>query len=129
MNRPGFSLIETIVGLVVVSIALYLLIAIFINLAPRTARVETIDKKAYLAQEKMEEYMSRDFTQITSRSATAFTNGLSNYSYRIVVTYVATSDLNAAVPLSPFKSVKVQVWGGPVDVLGTVEMTSLAVNL
>lgn len=125
MNRPGFSLVETVVGLTVIAIALYILIAIFINLAPRTARIETMEKKGYLAQEKMEENIPRGFTGIATLSAAAFPDSFSSYRYRVVWTYVATGDLSASVPRSPFKKVSVLVWGGPVDQAATVEITTL----
>ncbi|MBI5078654.1 prepilin-type N-terminal cleavage/methylation domain-containing protein [Candidatus Saganbacteria bacterium] len=123
--KKGLSLVEVVIGLTVIGIAFYLLIAVFVAIVPRTVVIETFNKKNYLAQEKMEEYLTRDFTGIISVGAAAFTGDFSNYNYQIVVTYVATNDLNAAVALSPYKNVKVRVWGGPVDTAGTVEITSV----
>ena len=128
-SRRGLSLIETVIGLAVIGIAFYLLAAIFINLAPRTALVETIDKKTYLSNEKMEEFMSRSFTQTTSQAASSFSGPFSNYKYQIVVTYVATGDLNTAVAgPTPYKNVKVRVWGGPINPASTVEIVSLVAS-
>ncbi|MFA5113056.1 MAG: hypothetical protein WC529_02035 [Candidatus Margulisiibacteriota bacterium] len=126
-GRQGFSLIEATVGLVVIGIAFYLLAAIFINLAPRTARVETIDKKAYLAHAKMEEYTARTFVQATTgETSGSFSGAFAGYQYRIIVTRVATSDLNTPVSYNtPFKNIKVRVWGGPLDRASTVEITAL----
>ncbi len=129
MNRHGASLIETIVGLGVIGIAFYLLASVFINIAPQTAKVEAIEKKTYLAHEKMEEFLARSFSQTTSQAATACSGAFSNYNYQIVVTYVATNDLNTAVAgPTPFKKVKVRVWGGPLDQAATVEIAALAVT-
>jgi len=129
-NRKGLTLIETIIGLTVIAVAFYLLIAIFITLAPRTARVETLNKKVYLAQEKMEEYLARSFAQaVTGETSGAFSGSFSNYQYRIIVTQVATSDLNTAVGYNtPFKNVKVRVWGGQPDAASTVEVVSLVIS-
>jgi prepilin-type N-terminal cleavage/methylation domain-containing protein len=124
--KRGLTLVETVIGMIIIGIAFYLLIAVFIALAPRTAQVETINKKVYLAQEKIEEYLARGFSGVASVGATSFPGNFSNYNYQIVVTYVTTSDLQTAVggPTS-FKNIKVRVWGGPVDAAGTVEIVSL----
>jgi len=127
--RKGLTLVETIIGTIVIGIAFYLLIAVFITLAPRTARVETLNKKVYLAQEKTEEFLARNFSQTASVGAAAFTGNFSNFNYQIVVTYVATADLNTAIAgPSSFKNVKVRVWGGTVDSAGTVEIVSLVTS-
>jgi prepilin-type N-terminal cleavage/methylation domain-containing protein len=127
--KKGMTLIETIIGLTIIGIAFYLLMAVFINLAPRTAVVETIGKKALLAQEKMEEYLARSFNQVASVGATSFSGSFSNYDYQIIVTYVATGDLNTAVAgPTKFKNVKVRVWGGPISNSGTIEVVTLVTS-
>ncbi len=112
--------------MVIIGIAFYLLIAVFVALAPRTAQVETLNKKTYLAQEKTEEFLARGFSGVASAPASSFSGSFSNYQFQIFVTYVATSDLNTAVggPTN-FRNVKVRVWGGPVEAAGTVEVVSL----
>jgi type II secretory pathway pseudopilin PulG len=129
MRRSGLTLIETLVGMVIIGLAFYILISVFASIAPRTANVDTINKKVHLAQSRLEEYLARNFSQVTSVGATSFTGSFTNYQSSIVVTYVATGDLNAAVAgPTNFKNVKVRVWGGPVDALGTVELTTLVTS-
>ncbi|MDD5382100.1 MAG: hypothetical protein PHH60_00365, partial [Candidatus Margulisbacteria bacterium] len=66
------------------------------------------------------------FGNVTSVTPRSFTGNFSNYNYQIVMTYVTTSELNnPATGTTNFKNVKVRVWGGPVDQLGTVEIVSL----
>ncbi len=126
MNRRGMTLIELIIGAAIIGISFYVLISIFITILPRTARIETLDKKVYLAQEKMEEYLARSFDNISGEAETNFGGGFSSYKYQILVTYVATSELNWAVAgPTPFKNVKVRVWGGQVDPQAAVEITTL----
>lgn len=128
-NRKGLTLVETIIGMTVIAVAFYLLIAVFVTLAPRTARVETLNKKVYLAHEKLEEYLTRDFGQTASVAATALTGSFANYNYQIVVTYVSTSDLNTTITgPSNFKNVRVQVWGGQPDAAAVVEIVSLVTS-
>jgi len=122
-------MIETVIGLSIIAIAFYVLIAVFITLAPRTALVETLDKKTFLAQEKIEEYLARSFAQTSNEAAASFTGSLANYKYQVITTYVATSDLNAAVAgPTNLKNVKVRVWGGPVDSASSVEVVTLVVS-
>lgn len=127
MNRQGLTLVETVIGLTVVAIAFYLLAAVFINLAPRTATVETIDKKTFLASGKMEEYLARTFNQATTgETSGSFSGSFTNYQYRIIVTRVATGDLNTPVNYNtPFKNIKIRVWGGPLDRASTVEIVTV----
>jgi prepilin-type N-terminal cleavage/methylation domain-containing protein len=126
MKRRGFSLIEMVIGMAIMGIAFYLLISIFITITARTATVETINTKVYLAQEVMEEYLTRNFSQLVDVAATNFPGSYSNYRYKIGVTYVATGELNTAVGGStPFKNVRVSVWGLTPSVFGTVEIVSL----
>lgn len=129
-NRQGMTLIEVIMAVVVIGLAFYSVIALYITLAPRTARVENINTKVYLAQEKIEETIARQFANISSSGPTSIESpGLGNYSYQIVVAYVATSDLNTAVGgPTPYKNVKTKVWGGPLDQSSTVEIISLAAS-
>ncbi len=123
--RPGLTLIELAIGITIISIAFYALIAVFINVAPRTAFIETLDKKTFLAQEVMEEYLTRDFDGVNSVTAASFGGDFSNYWYEIVVTNVTSTELNIDAGVETnFKNVKVKVWGGPVN-SGTIEIVSL----
>ena len=126
MRQRGLTLVETVIGLTVIGIAFYILIAVFVTLSPRTIQVETLNKKVYLAQEKMEEYLARDFTAIASVAAASFTGDFSTYSYQITAANVNSSDLNTATSeATGFKNVKVRVWGGPIDSAAAVEIVSL----
>jgi len=123
------TLVETVTGLATIGTAFYLLISVFINLAPRSARVDNLNKKAHLAQEKIEEHLARPFSQVGSVAASSFAGSFSNFKYQVVVTYVATGDLNTPVAgPTAFKNVKVRVWGGTVDLPGTIEIVTLAAS-
>ena len=127
--KKGMTLIEVIMAIVVIAIAFYTLIAVYATVSQRNGRAETINEKLYLAQEKIEEYLAKPFSSVVTVNPTTFeSSGFRDYTYRIIVTAVATSDLNTVVGASPYKKVRVQLWGGQYDALGTVELTSLAVN-
>jgi prepilin-type N-terminal cleavage/methylation domain-containing protein len=126
MKRRGLSLIELIIGATIIGIAFYSLIAVMVTLAPRTARLETLTKKIFIVSKKAEEYNTIRFNDVWGEPPTPDGGGIPGYTYEVVVTYVATSDLNTAVVgPTPFKNVKFRVWGGPVDQAGTVEIVSL----
>jgi len=125
-NEGGLTLIETVIGMAIMAVAFSILMWVFTNVTPRTAAVESLNKKAYLAQEKIEEFLARPFTLVTSQAATSFSGSFSDYQYQVVVNYVATSELNTPVAgPTPFKNVKVRVWGGKVDPAQTIEVVSL----
>lgn len=123
-SRQGLTLIECAIGIVIISIAFYTLIAVFITLVPRSINVETIDKKVFLAQEKMEEYLARPYISVESVTASPFSGDFATYNFQIIATTVATGDLITPVA-SNLKKVQVRVWGGPVDRLLTVEVVTL----
>lgn len=128
MNKKGLTLIELVIGMVVIIIAFYALIVWLANLAPRSVEVEVLNKKSFLAQEKIEEVLAKSYVNTTSVATPgSFTGAFSGYKYQIIVTNVAANDLNSPAS-SNFKNVKVRVWGGPIDSMGTVEIVSLAVT-
>jgi Tfp pilus assembly protein PilV len=128
-QRPGLSMIETIVAMVVIAIAFSSLAAVFVTLTPRSFRIENINQKVYLAQGKMEEVLAKGYG-ITSIAATTFeTASLKSYKFQVIVTNVATSNLDSVVASSPFKRVEVRVWGGPVDIAGTVEINTVVATI
>jgi len=128
-NRRGLTIVETVIGLTIMAIAFYALIGVFVTLLPRSARIETINKKAYLAQEKIEEFLTRDFGSLSSTPETSFPGSFSDFKYSILVTYVTTSDVNTQVAgPTNFKNIKVFVWGGGVDPQLSVEVVSLVTS-
>ncbi|MBN3032904.1 MAG: type II secretion system protein [Candidatus Saganbacteria bacterium] len=123
--RSGMTLIETTLALVIMAIAFYSLIAVFVTLAPRNVRVEDINAKVYLAQGKLEEYLTRGYS-ITSKGPSTFeTASLKNYRYQIIVTNVTTGYPGAGPRGASLESVRVRVWGGALGMGGTVEISSM----
>ena len=128
-NKSGFTLIETVMAIVIISILFYTLIAIFITLVPRSVMLENIDKRTYLAQEKTEELLARSFATISNVGTTPFSGDFSNYLFKIDVTYVASTELNTEVggPTN-FKRIKVSVWGGSENNSSTLEVITLVTS-
>jgi len=130
MKKNGFSLIELVIGMVIMALAFYSLISVFMLTAPKTAQIENINKKVYLANGKMEEYLARTFAQATSGETTGpFTGNFSEYNYKIVVTYVSSRDVNTTTrEVTNYKKVRTLVWGGNLDTSKTVEVVTLVTS-
>ena len=128
--KQGMTLIEVIMAVVIMGIAFYALLAVYATVAQRNVNVETINEKLYLAQEKIEEYLALPPASVVSVNPTTFESAdFKDYKYQIIVTTVATSDLTTTVGSSPYKKVRVLLWGGqPKNSVGTVEIDSLAVS-
>ncbi|MBI5699931.1 type II secretion system protein [Candidatus Saganbacteria bacterium] len=123
MRKTGFSLVELIIAVVVIGIAFYALISVFITVAPRNVNVEDITKATHLAFEKMEETTVKPFTSVASVSATSFTGDFSNFQYQVIMNYVTSSEPDVLAPgATSYKRVKVRTWGG---LSGTVELVTL----
>lgn len=130
MMRRGFTLVETIIAISIISITFYLFIAsLLMAMSAHTGQVEAFNKKVYLAQELIEEHLCHSFSNVTSVATTNFPGAFSAYQYQILVSYVATMELNTPVAgPTKYKNVKVQVWGGLVEPAATVEIVSLATS-
>lgn len=123
MKRKGFSLVEMIIAMVVIGIAFYALISVFITVAPRNVNLEYLTKATHLAFEKMEETTVKPFTSIVSQSATSFTGDFSQFQYQVIMNYVTAAEPDTlAGGSTSYKRVKVRTWGG---LSGVVELTTL----
>lgn len=113
MKKQGFTLVELVVSLVIISIAFYAVISVFITVAPRNINIESLSKATYLSNRILEETMAKDFNSIASVSATNISSPFNNFQYQITVDFVTTSEPDSvSVQPTPYKRVKVRVWGG-----------------
>lgn len=124
--KKGFTLVETALAIVIIAISFYSIIAVFASLLPRTANLDSFTQKVYLGQEKIEEYLARDFNSVNSVGETAFAAPFAAFKYQIIVTYVTSADVNTPVAgPTDFKNVRVRTWGGSVDPASSIEIVSL----
>jgi len=123
MKKPGFSLIEMVIAIVIIGIAFYALISVFITVAPRNVNVEDITKATHLAFEKIEETTVKPFTSVASVSATSLTGDFSQFQYQIIMNYVTPDEPDVlSSGATSYKRVKVRTWGG---LSGVVELVTL----
>lgn len=123
MKRTGFSLIEMIIAIVVIGIAFYALISVFITVAPRSVNVEDLTKATHLAFEKLEETTVKSFPTIASAGPAYFAGDFSQFQYQVIMNYVTSTEPDTVAPgATDYKRVKVRAWGG---LSGVVELTTL----
>ena len=123
--KKGFTLIELIVGIAVISISFLALITVFTTVVPRNIDVEGLTKATFLAEGKMEEILVQPFGSITDEAGTSFPAPFEKQKYAVEVHHVSADDLDSyVVPAdSPdYKNVKVKVWSGLID---TIEVVTL----
>jgi prepilin-type N-terminal cleavage/methylation domain-containing protein len=127
-NRPGFSLIETIAAMVIIAIAFLALATVFVNLIPQMDKIETLNKKIYLAQRKLEEYMGRSYSQAIpslpaplSFETGSFSGCFSDYHYVVGCFSAEATDgfftstynpLDGTFRTSEYKLAVAEVWRG-----------------
>lgn len=106
--RRGFSIIELIISMVILAIIIYASIAIFINVGIKGVNVEVFTTAQSLAEDKVEEAMTRTFASLSDESETAFSDDLVNFTYEIIVDYVSGEALDVPVG-SPTEYKKISV--------------------
>ena len=125
MNSKGYTLVELVISMVVITIAFYALISVFITVVPQNVKVEEIAKTTYLANRVMDETVVKSFTSIESVPITAFNPPFDQYRYQVVKNYVTTAEPDSVYPgpgSTPLIRVKVRVWKTG---SGTLEFTTL----
>jgi len=87
MKNSAFTLIETIVSLVIISVAALGLVASVREALYNSSRPRAYVTATALAESKAEELIRADFTSLANSSPdfTAFDGSFSAYSYRIIV--------------------------------------------
>jgi prepilin-type N-terminal cleavage/methylation domain-containing protein len=108
--RRGFTLIETMISIVLLGIFLTAGMLVLSTSSSKGARVEIISVAQSLAEGKLEETRAKSFAAISSVAQTSYTGDLSNYSYEVVVGYVNAADLNTVVgSATDYKKIQVKI--------------------
>jgi prepilin-type N-terminal cleavage/methylation domain-containing protein len=124
--RKGYSLVELVIAIGIISVAFYALISLFATLAPRDIDARSLSVGTHIMNRKIEEVMLKSFPGVTSEAASNLAPPFSGYNTQVVVTYAATADINSvsAVP-TKYKKIRVLVWGPK---LPAIEGVTLAVT-
>jgi prepilin-type N-terminal cleavage/methylation domain-containing protein len=120
-QRAGFTLVEVILSIVIMSIVMYAVIGVYITSGFKGVNVEAYTVAQALSESVLEEAMSRSFASVADVPETAFSaEALSEYTYEIVADYVSREALDAAVAgPTDYKKITVRIrhprLGNPID--------------
>lgn len=109
-NRGGFSLIELVMTIVIASLVLYSLLAVFITAAGRNVHLESYTIALYLANSKLETVGHRSFGQISSEALASFGGSFGDFFSQVAVINVSSEALDTAAGSSPTGYKKITVF-------------------
>jgi len=120
-QKRGFTLVEIIISIGIISIAFYTLISVFGDTTFKNVGSQQLLTAEFLAEQAMEEFTAegKDWnTDLISREATGFGGEFSDFYNRVNVVCVDLSDLNqpAAVQPTNYKRIEVIVTGEALSV-------------
>lgn len=124
MNQKGFSLIEMVIAIIILSVAVGTLLVAFSNVLSSTLTPEIIGVGTNLAEKEMERVTGLRYSAVADVATTAYTGNFSNYSYKIDVTAVPVA-LASDAGMTNYKQVKVTVTHASA---GAVSLTSIVTN-
>jgi len=104
----GFTLIEIVIAIVILSIALGTLLTVIANVTQQTVVPEFLNGASYLAERQFEQVTNRRFADVVSQGWTSFTGNFSDYAYQLNVGPVPVS-LAADPGMTQYKQVEITV--------------------
>lgn len=109
-NRPGFTLVETIISLVVLAMVMYSVISIFITSGSKGANLEIFSVAGSLAEGKMEQTLAKSFAAVSSEAPSSCGGDLSGFSSEVFVVYVSQEALDiSAESVTNYKKITVSI--------------------
>ncbi len=131
-RRQGFSLIEALLILIVMSIAFLGFGYLYGNVTQEALKADLTVLATKLGREKMEGIIQTKadsgYGAVSSESSTSVSSGTWSFDREVVVTYVNPADFSTAGSDTGYKKVEVTVsWGAGVG--DTVTITSLVTDM
>ncbi len=128
MRKPGFTLVELSITVIVATIAVYSLLTIFMTAATENVGSESLSMAFYLASGKLEEVSSKSYDDIVSVDPTPFGSGFADFSSAVVVHFVSSEVLDDPVA-TDFGYKKVIVKVNSTNLTSTVEVETLVTDI
>ncbi|HPW45610.1 MAG TPA: type II secretion system protein [bacterium] len=134
-NAKGFSLLESVLIMVVVGIAFFGFGYLFGNLTQEALKADLTVVAVKLSREKMEEIVqakadggSSGYASVVSQGASSVNSGSWQFSRSVNVNYVNPSDMSQSVIDTGYKKVQVTTsWGGSAG--EAVTLTTLVTDM
>ena len=111
LHTKGFTLIETVILIVVAGILLPVIVVPFVTSVKRSEKPERVNTAMFLAQQKMEEFTKYDYTNagLNPTALTPYANSdVSNYQWQWSITWVDSSFRSSATD-EGYKQILVRV--------------------
>jgi len=107
----GFSLIELIISIVVISICAISLATMYQEASRGSYKTEATTVATILAEDKLEETLMDGYSGVSSVGSTAFDSPFGDYTYQVTVNYVNAADLETSVDptVTDYRTIEVQV--------------------
>ena len=124
MRKKGFTLIELIITVLVVSIAVYTLLIIIFTATTNTVQLDTMTTGLHLAKGRLEEVSSQAYSNITAESLSAFGGDFADFNSEVAVFFVSGEALDVPVVVdSGYKKITVKVSSS--NLASTIEVSTL----
>jgi type II secretory pathway pseudopilin PulG len=127
-RKNGFTMIDTLLAIALLSAAFVALGAVISDTALKNAGLDNTIAATFLAREKLATEKVKDFANVTSTAQTNFAGSFSNYNYTVNVSYVNSDNLDTPV-VGPTNYKRIEVVVGAGGWSGSVHLYDLVVNL
>ena len=125
-TKAGFTLIEVILTMVILSISIGPLSLLIVNVVRQNVLSQAQATSASLAEQEMERLTNIRFSSVTDEAQTAFPAPFSAYSHEVIVDYVNAGDLNTPVTgPTDYKRAQIIVRN---DISGALTLETLVTN-
>jgi len=126
MKKKGFTLIETVLVIIVLGIVLTPISILIVNVIGNNVRSQAWATAVALAEGEMERVTASRFSLVNDEASVSFSAPFNAYTKEIVVDYVAASALDTPVGgPTDYKRVQIKVSSAIAD---TVTLTTLVAN-
>jgi Tfp pilus assembly protein PilV len=130
-THKAFTLIETIIFIVVLGVALTPLSILVVNVTAQNTYSQAHATAVALAEGEMDRILNLSFSSINDEAQTAFSAPYSVYRWQTIVDYVDPTDLNTPVDpaVTNYKRVRIIVDSSTNILLGnSIILTTVATN-
>ncbi|MBM3244268.1 MAG: prepilin-type N-terminal cleavage/methylation domain-containing protein [Candidatus Omnitrophica bacterium] len=126
MGKKGFTLIETVIVIIVLAITLTPFSVLTTNVISRNVRSQGTATAVSLAEQEMERVTALRFSLAVDEAAASFSAPFNGFTKEIIVDYVNSGSLNTPVAgPTDYKRVQVKVTSATAD---TITLTTLITN-
>jgi len=126
MDKKGFTLVETLMTMVIMGIVLAPFSVLTVNVMVRNVRSQATATAVALAEAETERVTSLRFSLVNDEASASFTAPFNGFTKEIVVDYVNPDALDTpVVGPTDYKRIRVRVTSATAD---TITLTTLVAN-